>query len=135
MPSDGSADVMYRVTDADGDTLPSGTYSDEDAALDRRAREMAEHPDGDDVTVEKYERVWSDTGQYQFTLNDETKTSGGPMITGADLFEMAGASPESHELVERDEDDHYVTHYDEEHEIDLRESTRFVVLKAGAGRT
>lgn len=49
--------ALYRVVDADGEPLWDSIYDNEDEALSRRAREMSEHPDGDLVTVEKYERV------------------------------------------------------------------------------
>ena len=47
--------AKYVLTDAEGNTLPDGEYNDEDAALDRRAREMVDNPDGDQVTIETVE--------------------------------------------------------------------------------
>ena len=52
-----SLNVVYRVVDADGEPLWDGTYDSMDEAISRRAREMSEHPDGDEVTIETYERV------------------------------------------------------------------------------
>ncbi len=54
--SDTQQTEVYRVEDSDGETLPGGEYEDPNRALDRRAREMAEHPDGDGVTVETYSK-------------------------------------------------------------------------------
>lgn len=54
MPTDGSEDALYRVVDADGEPLWDSIYEDEKEALSRRAREMSEHPDGDEVAIKKY---------------------------------------------------------------------------------
>jgi hypothetical protein len=42
----------YVLTDAGGDPIPGERYEDADRAIDARARLMANHEDGDDVTVE-----------------------------------------------------------------------------------
>lgn len=42
----------YVLTDADGDPIPGEYYSDPERAIDARARLMADHEDGDEVTVE-----------------------------------------------------------------------------------
>lgn len=42
----------YILTDADGNKIPGEEYDSSDAAIDARAVLMAEHEDGDDVTVE-----------------------------------------------------------------------------------
>lgn len=42
----------YVLTDGDGEPIPGERYEDDGHAIDARARLMAEHPDGDDVTVE-----------------------------------------------------------------------------------
>ena len=44
----------YVLTDADGHTIAGERYRDADRAIDARARLMAEHPDGDEVTVEPW---------------------------------------------------------------------------------
>ena len=44
----------YVLTDADGHTIKGHRYHDPDKAVDARARLMAEHPDGDEVTVEPW---------------------------------------------------------------------------------
>ena len=49
---DGTEIEYYVLTDADGQEIPGERYEDDDRALDARARLMAEHPDGDGVTVE-----------------------------------------------------------------------------------
>lgn len=43
----------YHLTDADGETIDGETYDDPNRALDARARLMAEHEDGDEVTIEE----------------------------------------------------------------------------------
>lgn len=45
----------YVLTDADGDVIPGEIYQDSERAVDSRARLMAEHEDGDAVTVEERE--------------------------------------------------------------------------------
>lgn len=42
----------YALTDANGDVIEGEEYPNADLALNARARLMAEHPDGDEVTVE-----------------------------------------------------------------------------------
>jgi len=42
----------YVITDGDGEPIPGERYEDDARALDARARLMAEHPDGDGVTVD-----------------------------------------------------------------------------------
>lgn len=44
--------VEYVLTDANGDVIDEQGYDTADQAIDARARLMAEHPDGDEVTVE-----------------------------------------------------------------------------------
>ena len=54
-PRDGKEkNEEYVITDADGRTIRGHRYSDPDKAIDARARLMAEHPDGDEVTVEPW---------------------------------------------------------------------------------
>lgn len=43
----------YVLTDANGDPIPGETYDDPDRSIDARAYLMAEHDDGDAVTVEE----------------------------------------------------------------------------------
>lgn len=50
---DKAADAEYVLTDADGEVIDGERYDDPDAAVDARAQQMAEHPDGDAVTVEE----------------------------------------------------------------------------------
>ena len=45
--------TKYAVTDADGNTIDGEVYEDPGHAIDARARLMADHPDGDRVTVER----------------------------------------------------------------------------------
>jgi len=45
-------DTEYVLTDGDGEVIEGEVYDDPDAAVDARASQMAEHPDGDAVTVE-----------------------------------------------------------------------------------
>lgn len=45
----------YVLTDGDGEEIDGECYDDPDRAIDARARLMAEHPDGDAVTVEVLE--------------------------------------------------------------------------------
>lgn len=49
---DAAALEHYVLTDGDGSPIEGERYSDSDRAIDARARLMAEHPDGDAVTVE-----------------------------------------------------------------------------------
>lgn len=42
----------YVLTDADGQPIDGEYYDDPERAIDARARLMAEHPDGDNVTVD-----------------------------------------------------------------------------------
>lgn len=43
----------YILTDADGEPIPGQVFDDPDRAIDARAILMAEHEDGDAVTVEE----------------------------------------------------------------------------------
>jgi len=45
----------YVLTDGDGEPIPGESYSDCEQAIDARARLMADHEDGDKVTVEPRE--------------------------------------------------------------------------------
>jgi len=42
----------YVLTDANGKEIEDESYPDSDKTIDARARLMATHPDGDEVTVE-----------------------------------------------------------------------------------
>ena len=54
---DGTEIKRYVLTDADGEPIPGEEFSDHVHALDARARLMAEHSDGDKVTVEVLSNV------------------------------------------------------------------------------
>lgn len=52
--SDAESDTgQYVLTDADDDPIPGERYDNPDRPVDTRARLMAEHEDGDAVTVEE----------------------------------------------------------------------------------
>ena len=48
----GAGIERYVLTDGDGEAIPGEEYENDEHALDARARLMAEHPDGESVTVE-----------------------------------------------------------------------------------
>lgn len=64
---------MYHLTDGDGCAIPGEAYTDEEDAVDARARLMASHPDGDDVTVETQEDLIEGLRQNISEIEDEVE--------------------------------------------------------------
>jgi len=87
-----ATDRSYVLMDAGGEPIEDESYDDPDSALDARARLMAEHEDGDAVTVERVDG----------RLPDPETTEAEPItVADADVLEEIPENNPFREVVER----------------------------------